>query len=84
MRSPWLEKWCKSRNCCAQRIAFNDRRISQFRYFTLDDWYLSNRDFLGSEVDGSLVSNLDSFLLRFPRGSRVIINEPYMLFAPDI
>jgi len=79
--SPRLEKWCKSKNCCAHRIAFNDRRISQFRCFTLDDWYLSNRDFLGSEFDRSVVSSLDSFLLRLPRGSRVIVNEPYMLFA---
>ena len=79
--SPRLEKWCKSRNCCAHRIAFNDRRISQFRCFTLDDWYLSNRDFLGSEFDRSVVSSLDSFLLKLPRGSRVIVNEPYMLFA---
>jgi hypothetical protein len=79
--SPRLEKWCKSKNCCAHRIAFNDRRISQFRCFTLDDWYLSNRDFLGSEFDRSVVSTLDSFLLRLPSGSRVIVNEPYMLFA---
>jgi len=79
--SPRLEKWCKSKNCCAHRIAFNDRRISQFRCFTLDDWYLSNRDFLGSEFDRSVVSSLDSFLLRLPKGSRVIVNEPYMLFA---
>jgi len=79
--SPRLEKWCKSKNCCAHRIAFNDHRISQFRCFTLDDWYLSNRDFLGSALDRSLVSSLDGFLLRLPKGSRVIINEPYMLFA---
>ena len=79
--SPRLEKWCKSRNCCAHRIAFNDRRIPDFKCFTLDDWYLSNRDFLGSDVDNSVVLNLDSFLLRLPRGSRVIINEPYVLFA---
>jgi hypothetical protein len=79
--SPRLEKWCKSKNCCAHRIAFKDHRISQFRCFTLDDWYLSNRDFLGSEFHRSVVSSLDSFLLRLPRGSRVIVNEPYMLFA---
>ena len=79
--APLLERWCKSRNCCAHRIAFNDRRISQFHCFTLDDWYLTNRDFLGSEFDRSVVSTLDSFLLRLPRGSRVIVNEPYMLFA---
>jgi hypothetical protein len=79
--APRLEKWCKSKNCCAHRIAFNDRRILQFRCFTLDDWYLSNRDFLGSDLDRSVVSSLDSFLLRLPRGSRVIVNEPYMLFA---
>jgi len=79
--SPRLEKWCKGRNCCAHRIAFNDRRIPNFRCFTLDDWYITNRDFLGSGVDSSLVSNLDSFLGRLPTGSRLIINEPYMLFA---
>ena len=79
--APLLERWCKSRNCCAHRIAFNDRRIPQFRCFTLDDWYLSYRDLLGSQVDGSVVSNLDNFLFRLPRGSRVIVNEPYMLFA---
>jgi hypothetical protein len=79
--SPRLEKWCKSRNCCAHRIGSSDRRIADFRCFTLDDWYLSNRDFLASGVDNSLVSNLDSFLTKLPRGSRVIVNEPYMLFA---
>jgi hypothetical protein len=79
--SPRLEKWCKSRNCCAHRIAFNDRRIPNFKCFTLDDWYLSNRDLLGSHVHASVVSNLDSFLFRLPQGSRVIVNEPYMLFA---
>jgi hypothetical protein len=79
--SPRLEKWCKSRNCCAHRIAFDDHRISQFKCFTLDDWYLSYRDFLGSDVDVSIVSNLDNFLFSLPRGSRVIVNEPYMLFA---
>jgi hypothetical protein len=79
--SPRLEKWCNTRNCCAHRIAFNDRRIPNFKCFTLDDWYLSNRDLLGSHVDASVVSNLDNFLFRLPRGSRVIVNEPYMLFA---
>src|SRR6476661_2314348 len=79
--APRLEKWCKSRNCCAHRIAFNDRRIPNFKCFTLDDWYLSNRDLLGSQFDASVVSNLDNFLFRLPRGSRVIINEPYVLFA---
>jgi len=79
--SPRLERWCKSRNCCAHRIAFNDRRIPNFRCFTLDDWYLSNRDFLGSGVDSSVSFGLDSFLVRLPAGSRIIINEPYMLFA---
>jgi len=79
--SPRLEKWCKSRNCCAHRIAFNDRRISNFKCFTLDDWYLSNRDLLGSQFDSSVVSSLDSFLFKLPRGSRVIVSEPYGLFA---
>jgi len=79
--SPRLEKWCKTRNCCAHRIGFNDHRLSNFRCFTLDDWYSSNRDFLGSEFDRSVVSSLDSFLLRLPRGSRVIVSEPYVLFA---
>lgn len=79
--APRLERWCKSRNCCAHRIAFNDRRIPNFRCFTLDDWYLSNRDFLGSGFDSSVSFGLDSFLVRLPAGSRIIINEPYMLFA---
>src|SRR4028119_2100814 len=79
--APRLERWCKTRNCCAHRIAFNDRRIRNFRCFTLDDWYLSNRDFLGSGVDSSVSFGLDSFLVRLPAGSRIIINESYMLFA---
>jgi len=79
--SPRLEKWCKSRNCCAHRISFTDRRIPNFRCFTLDDWYLTNRDFLGSDLDSSVNSALHGFLSRLPKGSRVIINEPYMLFA---
>src|SRR4028119_2353743 len=79
--SPRLEKWCKTRNRCAHRIGFSDRRIADFRCFTLDDWYLSNRDFIGSDLDRSVVLTLDSFLLRLPKGSRVVVNEPYMLFA---
>ena len=79
--APRLEKWCKTRNCCAHRIGFSDRRIPNFRCFTLDDWYLSNRDLLGSQFDSSVVSNLDAFLFKLPRGSRVIVNEPYVLFA---
>jgi hypothetical protein len=79
--SPRLEKWCKTRNCCAHRIGFNDRRIADFKCFTLDDWYLSNRDFLGSDLDSSAVSILNSFLNKLPSGSRVIVSEPYMLFA---
>jgi len=79
--SPRLEKWCKARNCCAHRIGFSDRRISNFKCFTLDDWFLTNRDFLGSQYDSPVALNLDSFLSRLPRGSRVIVNEPYMLFA---
>ena len=79
--SPRLEKWCKTRNCCAHRIGFSDRRIPSFRCFTLDDWFLTNRDFLGSQYHSSVVLNLDSFFHKLPRGSRVIINEPYVLFA---
>jgi hypothetical protein len=79
--SPRLEKWCKTRNCCAHRIGFNDRRIADFKCFTLDGWYLSNRDFLGSDLDSSAVSILNSFLNKLPSGSRVIVSEPYMLFA---
>ena len=79
--APRLERWCKTRNCCAHRISFSDRRIRDFRCFTLDDWYLTNRDFLGSQFDSSVVSNLDAFLFKLPKGSRIIINEPYMLFA---
>ena len=79
--SPRLEKWCKTRNCCAHRIGFSDRRIPNFKCFTLDDWFLTNRDFLGSQYDSPVALNLDSFLSSLPRGSRVIVNEPYMLFA---
>src|SRR4028118_2326115 len=79
--SPRLERWCKSRNCCAHRIGFSDRRIADFRCFTLDDWYLSNRDLLGSQFHASVVSNLDAFLFKLPSGSRVIVNEPFVLFA---
>jgi hypothetical protein len=79
--APRLEKWCKGKNCCAHRISFTDRRIPQFRCFTLDDWYLTNRDFLGSNLDASVVSSLNAFLLRLPVGSRVIVNEPYVLFS---
>lgn len=76
-----LEKWCKTRNCCAHRIGFNDSRISNFKCFTLDDWYLTNRDFLGSDLDSAVISSLNSFLIKLPSGSRVIISEPYVLFA---
>lgn len=79
--SPRLEKWCKTRNCCAHRIGFADKRIANFKCFTLDDWYLTNRDFLGSDLDSSAVAVLDGFLTKLPNGSRVIVSEPYMLFA---
>ena len=79
--SPRLERWCKTRNCCAHRIGFSDRRIPNFRCFTLDDWFLTNRDFLGSQYDSPIAFNLDTFLFKLPRGSRIIVNEPYMLFA---
>lgn len=79
--SPRLEKWCKIRNCCAHRIGFSDLRIANFKCFTLDDWYLTNRDFLGSDLDNAVISSLNSFLIKLPRGSRVIISEPYVLFA---
>jgi hypothetical protein len=79
--APRLEKWCKTRNCCAHRIGFSDRRIAHFKCFTLDDWYITNRDLLGSQYDSSVFFNLDTFLFNLPRGSRVIINEPYVLFA---
>ena len=79
--SPRLEKWCKTNNCCAHRIGFNDKRITNFKCFTLDDWYLTNRDFLGSDLDITAVAILNGFLKKLPVGSRVIISEPYMLFA---
>jgi hypothetical protein len=79
--APRLERWCKTRNCCVHRISFNDSRIKNFLCFTLDDWYLSNRDFLGSPLDSPISLGLDAFLRRLPSGSRVIVNEPYMLFA---
>jgi hypothetical protein len=59
--SPRLQKWCKTRNCCAHRIGFDDRPIADFKCFTLNDWYLTNRDFLGSDLDSSAVSILNSF-----------------------
>ncbi|MCC3409860.1 MAG: hypothetical protein JGK17_30835, partial [Microcoleus sp. PH2017_10_PVI_O_A] len=76
-----LAKWCKTRNCCAHRIGFNDKRISNYKCFTLDDWYLTNRDFLGSDLDSSVVAILHGFLTKLPMGSRVIVSEPYMLFS---
>ena len=42
---------------------------------------MSNRDFLGSDLDSSVVSVLNSFLTKLPSGSRAIVSEPYMLFA---
>ncbi|TAG96161.1 MAG: hypothetical protein EAZ09_06750 [Oscillatoriales cyanobacterium] len=78
---PRFQKWCKTRNCCAHRIGFNDKKIANFKCFTLDDWYLTNRDFLGSELDKTAVAILHGFLTKLPAGSRVIISEPYMLFA---
>lgn len=79
--SPRLEKWRKTRNCCAHRIGFSDKRIADFKCFTLDDWYLTNRDFLGSNLDLVAVAILDGFLIKLPSGSRVIVSEPYVLLA---
>jgi hypothetical protein len=70
--SPRLERWCRTRNCCAHRIGFSDRRIPNFRCFTLDDWFLTNRDFLGSQYDSPVAFNLDTFLFKLPRGSRIV------------
>lgn len=76
--SPRLQKWGKTRNCCVHRIGFDDRPIADFKCFTLDDWYLTNRDFLGSDLDSSAVSILNGFLTKLPSGSRAIVSEPYM------
>lgn len=79
--SPRLQKWCKTRNCCTHRIGFDDRPIADFKCFTLDDWYLTTRDFLGLDLDSSAVSILNGFLTKLPSGSRAIVSEPYMLLA---
>jgi hypothetical protein len=39
---------------------------------------LTNRDFLGSDLDSSAVSILNGFLTKLPSGSRAIVSEPYM------
>ncbi len=79
--APRLQKWCKFQNCCAHRLAFDDVRKRDFKCFTLDDWYISNRDFIGSNLDTSVTESLDIFLRSLPTGSRVIVSEPFVLFA---
>jgi len=78
--SPRLEKWCKTRNCCVHRMGYNDKRKLNFKCFTVDDWFITNRDFLGSGVNDTSLFILDSFLSSLLSGSRIILNEPSVLF----
>ncbi|WP_333362973.1 hypothetical protein [Microcoleus sp. herbarium14] len=79
--APRLEKWCKSQNCCVHRLGFNDVRKVNFNCFSLDNWYIFNRDFLGYNLDITVTYSLDIFLRSLPIDSRIIVNEPYSLFA---
>ena len=76
--SPRLLKWCKQSNCFAHRIDDNDKRKSQFKIFTLDDWFTNNY-LIFSRPDIEL-KRLDLFLNSLPVGSTVIVSEPFSTF----
>ncbi len=78
--APRLEFWCKTHNCCAHRIGFEDKRKANFKCFTVDDWFINNRKFLGSPLENTTILILDNFLKSLPKDSRVILNEPSDLF----
>ncbi|MEG4453841.1 hypothetical protein [Microcoleus sp. N9_A1] len=79
-QSPRLQEWCKTRNCCAHRMAYNDNRRLNFKCFTIDDWFINNSNFLDPFYQGVAMIPLDNFLKSLPKGSRVIINEPLVFF----
>lgn len=78
-----VEKWCKTRNCCAHRMAYNDKRKSNFNCFTVDDWFTNNSNFLDDSFQGAAMVPLNNFLKTLPKGSRVIINEPLIFFQQN-
>ncbi|MEG4501577.1 hypothetical protein QUB05_30745 [Microcoleus sp. F10-C6] len=82
-QAPRLEKWCKIRNCCAHRMAYSDKRKFNFKCFTIDDWFFNNSNFLDVYFQGAAMAPLDKFLKNLPKGTRVIVNEPLILFQQN-
>lgn len=81
IKSPRLEYWCKiNNNCWAHRIGYKDLRKIDYKTFTIDDWFIKNKSFLGTSAENSLTLPLDIFLTSLPSGSIVILNEPLTLF----
>jgi hypothetical protein len=79
--APRLEHWCKSNNCCVHRIGHDDKRKMNFKCFTIDDWFITNRRLFGSHLENTVTLVLDKFLKSLPAGSRIILNEPSDLFT---
>jgi hypothetical protein len=82
-KSPRIERWCKNTNkCWAHRLDYNDLRKRDYRTFTVDDWFISNKSVLNSplELEKAVIFRLDVFLKSLPPGSTVILNEPLTLF----
>ena len=81
IKSPRVERWCKINNSCwAHRLDYKDLRRRDYRTFTIDDWFISNKSLLNSPLEKAVIFRLDVFLKNLPPGSTVILNEPLTLF----
>jgi hypothetical protein len=81
--APRIKEWCKTNNCCAHRVSYNFSDRFAFNCFTVDDWFTNNSNFLSPYFDNAASIPLDNFLKSLPKGSRVIINEPLILFQQN-
>jgi len=81
IKSPRVERWCKINNFCwAHRLSYKDLRRRDYRTFTIDDWFISNKSLLNTRFENAAVFPLDVFLKSLPPSSTVVINEPLTLF----
>ena len=78
--SPRLMAWCRTRKCYSHRMVYGDVRKSQFKYFTLDDWWANNK-YLVVKDTAPDEFQLSQFLKSLPQGSLIVISEPFSIFA---
>lgn len=80
IKSPRVERWCKINPCWAHRMGYFDLRRRDYRVFTVDDWFITNKSILNTRFENAVVFPLDFFLKTLLPGSTVILNEPLTLF----